>query len=176
MKMKNIKKSDQRILDAIHSRIRWDIRISNSDVAVSVKEGCVTLLGYFDKPYRHAAAVGIIATTDGVEGFVDQSKVIEDYYRTDKDLEVLISKQILAMPFIEGEWIDVAVCDGVAKLEGKVFRSRFKAFAARSAWELSGIKDCMNLIEIKDAPNAVESYGTIQDINEFQNLRSQQLC
>jgi osmotically-inducible protein OsmY len=126
-----------------------------------VKDGFVTLLGYFDKPYRHTAALGIIKTTEGVEGFDDQSKVIEDYFRTDKELEILISKQILAMPFIEGEWIDVAVCDGVAKLEGKVFRPRFKAFAARSVWELSGIKDCLNIIEIKDTPNVAEARGIL---------------
>jgi osmotically-inducible protein OsmY len=117
-------------------------------VSIKVENGQVTLHGYFDKPYRHSAAVTVITTTEGVVSLVDKSKVVEDYYRTDKELESLILKQILVLPFLPGEWINVDVADGVVKLKGLVFRTRFKAFAARAAWELSGIKDCVNRIEL----------------------------
>lgn len=152
LKMKFTKKEDKDLLKKIQARIRWDIRVSNSDISIDVKNGCVTLHGYFDKPYRHAAALNIITTTDGVADFKDKSQIVEDYFRTDKELEVLITKQVQALPFVSGEWIDVEVCDGVAKLEGRVFRPRLKAFAARATWELSGIKDCINLIDLRPSP------------------------
>jgi osmotically-inducible protein OsmY len=152
----SIKKiDDHRLLERIRARIRWDIRVSNSDISLKVRDGRVTLFGYFDKPYRHAAAVNVITSAEGVKNFEDQSQVLGDYFRTDKELETLISKQVLGMAFSPGEWIDVSVCDGVARLEGRVSRSRHKAFAARATWELSGIKDCINMIEIGETPEVL---------------------
>jgi osmotically-inducible protein OsmY len=162
------KNKDKELFRKITSRIRWDIRVSNSDVSIDVNNGCVTLRGNFDKPYRQEAAISIITTTDGIADFKDHSKVIVDYFRTDSELETLISKQILAMPFVSGEWIDVEVFDSVAKLEGLVFRPRLKAFAARATWELSGIKDCINLIDFKERPQQQKSAQSI-----FESLNSQ---
>ncbi len=167
MKTKSINTPDQELLERIQNRIRWDIRVSNSVVSIKVKGGEVILHGYFDKPYRHSAAVSVITTTEGVRIFKDDSQVVDDYYRTDKELESLISKQILALPFLPGEWIDVDVCDGVVKLEGLVFRPRFKAFAARATWELSGIKDCINMIDLKESPEVLRMAHPIFELSAF---------
>jgi hyperosmotically inducible protein len=102
MKVKNYKAAAQILLERIQNRIRWDIRVSNSDVSIKVKNGVVTLNGYFDKPYRHAAVVSVIKTTEGVVELKDQSQVVDDYCRTDKELETLISKQILTLPLLPG--------------------------------------------------------------------------
>jgi osmotically-inducible protein OsmY len=149
MKKQNFKITDQELLERIHARIRWDIRVSNSDVLVQVSDGCVTLLGYFDKVYRHGAAVGIITTTEGVSQFIDKSEVVNDYYRTDQELETLVKKQLETFQLLPGENIEVVVQNGIARLRGKVYRSKLKAFAARATWELSGIKDCVNLIDLR---------------------------
>lgn len=167
MKTKHYKTEDQILLERIQNRIRWDIRVSNSDVSIKIRSGVVTLNGYFDKSYRHGAAVSIITTTEGVVELKDQSQVVDDYYRTDKELEILISKQILALPFLPGEWIDVEVCDGVVMLEGLVFRPRLKAFAARASWELSGIRDCINLIGLKETPEEIRRSLPIFDFSEL---------
>lgn len=151
--MKTItKQNDQEIFERIQNRIRWDIRVSNSDISILVKNGTVTLFGYFDKTYRHAAAVNVIMTTVGVSAFIDESRVVDDYYRTDKELEILISKQLLPLNFRSGEWIDINVKNGVVTLDGVVFQSKLKSFAARAVWELSGVKDCINLISLTNSP------------------------
>jgi len=149
--------SDKTLLKKIQDRIRWDIRVSNADISITVKNGHVTLHGFFDQHYRHAAALHSIETTEGVFSFSDQSRVLGDYFRTDRDLEKLINKQVLAQPLMAGEWIDVQINNGVAKIEGRVYRTKLKALASRATWELSGIKDCINKIEI-DAP-PVSSQG-----------------
>lgn len=146
--MKKNKLNDSVLLAKIQERIRWDIRVSNFDTFIKVKKGFVTLYGYFDKSYRQEAAMHIIATTDGIKGIENQSQVLIDYFRSDKDLEDLIVKQIRVLPLQIGEWIDVEVENGVVKLQGTVNSSWHKAFAARSAWELSGVVDCINLIVI----------------------------
>jgi hyperosmotically inducible periplasmic protein len=165
MESKFIRSPDQALLERIQTRIRWDIRVSNSDLMIVVKDGEVTLRGYFDKPYRHSAALSVITSTEGVELFRDESQVVDDYSRTDKELESLISKQVLAVPFLPGEWINVDVCDGVVKLEGLVFRARLKAFAARASWELSGIKDCINSINLKEVPEEIRQSQPIFDFS-----------
>ncbi len=144
--------NDRLLLKKLENRIRWDIRVSNSDIAMTVKNGCVTMFGIFDRPFRQVAAVNLISSTEGVFDVNDQSQVLGSYFRTDHDLEVLISKQFLSQNLMPDEWIDVEVCNGIAKLEGFVTRPRIKAFAARATWELSGIKDCINLIDIAAVP------------------------
>jgi osmotically-inducible protein OsmY len=168
--MKNNKIKDKELLKLIQMRVRWDIRVSNSDIAIKVKNGCVHLSGVFDKPYRHAAAVDIIKTTEGVKEFLDHSKIVKGYFRSDKALEILISKQLLSLPLLQGEWIDVEVSKGVARLKGHVFRSRLKAFAARATWELSGVRDCINLIELTASPMDLKKTIPMSLFN-FGNLR-----
>ena len=51
-----------------------------------------------------------------------------------------------------GEHIEVDVKDGIVKLYGEVYRPRLKAMAVGAVWELSGVRDCQNLIEIIQPP------------------------
>jgi hyperosmotically inducible protein len=158
--------TDEVLLRRLHERIRWDIRVSNSDIVLKVKEGVVHLYGYFDKPYRHSAAMGVVAATEGVFDLIDHSCVLADYYRSDKELDTLIKKQISSWKFLPGEWVSVAVVDGVAKLDGKLCRPRFKAFAGQAVWQLSGIKDCINMIELTDPPKRLRIGAPLP--NEFR--------
>lgn len=80
----------------------------------------------------------------------DLSKVTNGYSRTDKEISELITQQINVMPFLPGEWIEVEVVGGVVKLKGCVRRPKLKAFAASATWELSGVRDCINKIEIRE--------------------------
>jgi hyperosmotically inducible protein len=145
---------DNILLETIKSRIRWDIRVSNSDICLKVSNGVVELNGLFDEEYRQAAANQIIGSTAGVLEIEDRSRVLRDYRRSNRDLIFLISKQISTLLLASGEWIDIDVADGVVKIEGQVCRPRLKAFAARMAWAHSGVRDCMNLIEVVDTPRS----------------------
>lgn len=142
--------ADKRLEEKINSRIRWDIRVSSADVLIKVHSGKVSLYGYFDKSYRHQAVVEIIQSTEGVTKFKDLSQVVQDYYRGDTEINHLIQQQLSQYKLLDGEWIDVESADGVVKLEGEVFRPELKAFATKTAWELSGVQDCINLIQVQD--------------------------
>jgi hyperosmotically inducible periplasmic protein len=142
--------SDKRLEERINDRIRWDIRVSEADVLVKIHGGKVSLYGYFDKTFRHQAVVDIIVNMEGVAKFKDLSQVVSDYYRGDKEIDSLIAKQLANHHFLKGEWIEAKTADGVVKLEGEVYRSEMKAFASKCCWELSGVQDCINLIQLKD--------------------------
>lgn len=156
--------TDDELTQKIEDRVRWDIRVSNSDMFISTENGVVTLQGTFDKSYRHKAALKAIEETEGVDGIDDKSVVLEDYFRPDEKLKFLIESQILFLPLVAGEWIKVEVDQGVVKLKGCVNYPRFKAFAAKVTWELSGVKDCLNMIEIK----SVSSLSNVQFVPKWE--------
>lgn len=139
---------DAYLLKTIKDRIRWDVRVTNYDIHMKVKDGIVSLYGYFDKSYRKLAALKIIGTTEGVIEVQDHSQILDDYYRTDSDIEKLILKHIMRESLLEGEWINVNSKDGVVTLEGSVYRPQVKAMASRITWALSGVRDCHNVIKL----------------------------
>lgn len=60
------KNKDELLLGNIAERVKWDSRVSNSDIQIKSNDGVITLYGYFDKPYRKDAIIRIIETTPGV--------------------------------------------------------------------------------------------------------------
>ncbi|MNY55366.1 BON domain protein [compost metagenome] len=78
-----------------------------------------------------------------------------DYYRTDDEIKQILLSELAELVKIGGEHIEVEVVDGIVKLEGEVYRPRLKASAVGSAWELSGVRDVLNFIEIRDPPNRI---------------------
>jgi osmotically-inducible protein OsmY len=151
---------DSKLMEVLNEKIRWDLRLSKLDLLIKVKNGAVTLYGGFDKTYRKKAAINIITTTQGVLQFIDKSEVSPNYSRTDEELKKLVDKQLHALQFLMDEWIQAKVTNGVIEFHGHVFRSRLKAAAARIAWSLSGVTDCINLIQIKNPQDII---GNSQD-------------
>lgn len=147
--------NDQQLLQKLRSRIKWDKRVSLADVDVVVKSGVVTLNGFVDSSYKRHAVLEIISATEGVWSVDDRLVVPEDYYRTDEELKKLIKDSIGSILKLGGEHIEIDVVDSVVKFEGVVYRPRLKALASGIAWELSGVRDCFNFIEIVSPPHRV---------------------
>jgi osmotically-inducible protein OsmY len=111
------------------------------------------LTGFVDTSYKRNAALEAVSSVEGVWSVEDHIVVPADYFRTDDELKRIINAQLNEMVRLGGEHIEVDVVDGVVKLEGEVFRTRLKALAASIAWELSGVRDCLNFIDIIDPPH-----------------------
>lgn len=136
----------------LRNRIKWDKRVSIADLEVVVRGGVVIVSGFVDTSYKKYATLEVISDTEGVWSVEDRIVVPTDYYRTDEEIKRILESQISELVKIGGEHVEVDVVDGVVKLEGEVFRPRLKAMAVGAAWELSGVRDVMNFIEIKDPP------------------------
>lgn len=93
--------------------------------------------------------------TPKVSGLEDRIVVPTDYYRSDEEILRILEAQMADMIKIGGEHVEVEVIDGVVRLQGEVFRPRLKALAVAAAWELSGVQDVLNFIEIRDPPRRV---------------------
>lgn len=160
----------------IQDRIKFDRRISNSDVHVLSRSGKVTLIGNVDSPAKKVAAVEIVRTTKGVTSVINQLEVPTEFSREDEEIKNLISRKVQDMVFLENEFISVSVERGTVKLEGVVLTPQKKASASGIVWELSGVRDCQNLIQIKDEMMSEKKAGTpnqqaiIYELNPHDNL------
>ncbi|UXR64085.1 BON domain-containing protein [Bdellovibrio bacteriovorus] len=139
----------------IRDRIKWDKRVSAADLDVVVRGNLVIVSGFVDTSYKKNAALEVISDTEGVWAVEDRIVVPTDYYRSDEEILRILETQMADMIKIGGEHVEVEVVDGVVRLQGEVFRPRLKALAVAAAWELSGVLDVLNFIEIKDPPRRV---------------------
>lgn len=156
LQMKN--QCDNALLRIIKDRIKWDKRVSAADLDIVVQGGVVILSGYVDTSYKKNAALEVVSETEGVWSIEDRIVVPSDYFRSDEEILKILLAQIDEIVKIGGEHIEVDVVDGIVKLEGEVFRPRLKAMAVALAWELSGVRDVLNFIEIKYPPRRAPLY------------------
>jgi osmotically-inducible protein OsmY len=149
---KNFGSSDERLKARILSKLQWDARVSLSDVRLVVRDRKVTVVGDFDREFRRKAVITTIKDFPGVREIIDQTSVRKFFVRTDDELQRLIEKEIEQIP-LEGTScsISVEVIDGSANFFGHVREPRIKALASRLAWELSGVRDCNNMIRVVSA-------------------------
>lgn len=158
LQMKN--QTDSSLARILRDRIKWDKRVSAADLSIVVRGDVVIVSGFVDTSYKKNAALEVISETEGVWSIEDRIIVPSDYYRSDEEIRNILKAQIEEIIKIGGEHIEVDVADGIVKLEGEVFRPRLKAMAVASAWELSGVRDVLNFIEIKYPPRRAPLYTT----------------
>lgn len=152
------------LLRLIKERIEWDKRLSLADLEIEIRSGIVAVSGFLDCAYKKAAALEIIAETEGVWSVEDRIVVLSSYIRADEEIQKILEQQIEAMIKVQGEHIEIEVMDGIVKLTGEVFRPRLKAMADAAAWELSGVRDCFNLIEIKQPPHRAAMNDVLENV------------
>ncbi|MFS4459189.1 BON domain-containing protein [Bdellovibrio sp. HCB2-146] len=141
------------LLHKIRERIKWDKRVSLADLDITIRGGVVIVNGFVDTSYKKNAALEIISEMEGVWAVEDRIVVPIDYYRTDDEIAQILKSTLAELVMIGGEHVEVEVVDGIVKLEGEVFRPRMKAMAVGAAWELSGVRDVLNFIEIREPPH-----------------------
>lgn len=157
LQMKN--QSDGELARVLRERIKWDKRVSPADLNIAVRGGGVIVSGFVDTSYKKNAALEVISETEGVWNIEDRIVVPGDYFRSDEEILKILKDQLDEIIKIGGEHIEVNVAEGIVKLEGEVFRPRLKAMAVASAWELSGVRDVLNFIEIKYPPRRASHYN-----------------
>ncbi|XGC80597.1 BON domain-containing protein [Bdellovibrio bacteriovorus] len=159
--------SDSELARKIMDRIKWDKRISLADIEIEVHGGEVIVSGEVDSAYRKHAAIEAISETEGVWNIEDRIEVPSDFYRSDNEIVKILKQQILEMLMLDGEHIEIECEYGIVKLQGEVFRPRLKAMAVAFAWELSGVKDVNNFIELKSPPQRMPLSVDFELISRF---------
>jgi osmotically-inducible protein OsmY len=144
-------KSDSEIERDVRDELKWDPDLDASDIAVSVKDGVVTLAGftksYTDRLEAELAAkrvAGVRAVANDIEvrlPAIDQ--------RPDPDIARDAVSALKAELPISHDRIEVIVKDGWVTLEGAVEWQYQKTTAENAVRKVKGVKGVTNVVTVK---------------------------
>ena len=154
-------RTDSEIQRDIEDELRWDPSLDNDDIAVTVRDGVVTLAGYVKSYLDKWHAERVASRVKGVKAIANDLnvKLPSSSERPDPDIAraaVDALKWNIAVP---ADRIQVKVDKGWLTLEGDVDWHFQREAAERSVRSLTGVKGVTNLITVRARP-------TPQDIKQ----------
>src|SRR5678815_1078997 len=162
--MVSIFHTDSTIKRDVEDEIKYDPSIDDSShIAVTVKDGVVTLTGftksYMDSYYAEKAAKRV----SGVKGVANDIQVRLASERTDPEIAEEAVKAIKRDLPATGDDIKVVVKNGYLTLEGDVEWFYQKEWAERAVRSIKGIKSISNLIHVKPRVSPSDVKRKIED-------------
>jgi osmotically-inducible protein OsmY len=158
-------KSDSEIERDVRDELQWDPELNAEDIAISVKNGVVTLAGftpsYTDRLEAEAAAkrvTGVLGVANDIEvrlPVVDQ--------RPDPDIARDAVAALKAQLPISHDRIKVTVKDGWLTLEGAVEWQYQKSTAESAVRKVKGVKGVTNVITVKPKAEPADIQRKIQE-------------
>ncbi|MCA6100645.1 MULTISPECIES: BON domain-containing protein [Bradyrhizobium] len=158
-------KSDSEIERDVRDELKWDPDLNADDIAVSVKDGVVTLAGfthsYTDRLEAETAAkrvAGVLAVANDIEvrlPAIDQ--------RPDPDIARDAVAALKSQLPISHDQIKVIVKDGWITLEGTVEWRYQKTTADAAVRKVKGVKGVTNVITLKPKVQPTDIQRKIQD-------------
>jgi osmotically-inducible protein OsmY len=158
-------KSDSEIERDVKDELTWDPDLYATDIAVSVKDGVVTLTGFvknFSDKYEAEAAAkrvaGVVAVANDIE--VRIPSVDE---RPDPEIAREAVAAIKSQLPVTSEKIKVIVKNGWITLEGEVEWQYQRATAENAVRRIKGVKGVINSIKLKSPTEPTEIKRKIQE-------------
>jgi osmotically-inducible protein OsmY len=142
---------DNEIKQDVEDELRWDPDIDETNIAVAVKDGVVTLSGFARSYGQRRAAQAAAKRVTGVLGVANDLEVRLPiiHQRPDPDIARDAVEAIkLWLPF-SYEKVQVVVRDGWITLDGEVEWNFQRESAEKAVSRLSGVKGISNSIRVK---------------------------
>jgi osmotically-inducible protein OsmY len=144
-------RSDDDIKRDVEEELRFDPDIDETDIAVAVKDGVVTLSGFARSHGQRRAAEAAAKRMSGVLGVVNDLEVRLPiiHRRSDPDIARDAVQAIkLWLPF-SYERLQVVVKNGWITLEGEVEWNYQREAAEKAVRRLRGVRGISNFIQVK---------------------------
>ena len=156
---------DDDIKRDVEAELRWEPDLDPTDIAVTVKDGVVTLSGFvkgFGQRRRAEAAAKRVA---GVRGVADDIEVRLPiiHRRPDPEIAREAVEELSRWLPASHERIKVTVEDGFVTLEGEVEWQYQREAAEQAVSWLRGVRAVSNLIQLKPKATTGEIKRTIED-------------
>jgi osmotically-inducible protein OsmY len=142
-------RSDDEIRNSVVMELKWDPKITSSDIAVAVKDGVVTLSGFASSYWEKDAAEKAVKRVYGVRGVANDIEVKAILSRTDPEIARDAVQELQNHISIPADRIKVTVRSGWVTLEGSVEWQFQKAMAESAVKKLRGVLGVTNNIEVK---------------------------
>lgn len=144
-------RSDSDVKRDVEDELRWEPEIDASDMAVSVKDGVVTLTGFVRSFHEKYVAEVAAKRVSGVAGVANDLEVrLPDMdQRPDPEIAREAIAAIKSQLQESAESVRVIVKDGVLRLEGEVEWDFEREVIEDAVRRIQGIKEVFNAIELK---------------------------
>ncbi len=152
-------KTDASIREDVIFELKYDPKITATDIAVAVKDGVVTLSGYVPSYWEKDAAEKAAKRVYGVKALANDLQVKLSSARTDPEIARDAVHELESHVSIPADRIKVTVKSGWVTLEGTVDWQYQKSLAESSVKKLRGVVGVLNNIEVKPrvSPSEVKS-------------------
>jgi osmotically-inducible protein OsmY len=145
------KRQDEQLQHDVLAELKWDARVSPSEVGVAVSDGVVTLTGWVDSYTKKWAAEGAAQRVKGVTAVANDIEVrlASSSERLDPDIAAAAVHALRWDASLPIDKINVAVSKGWVTLKGEVEWQYQKIDAERVMRRLTGVKGVSNLLVVK---------------------------
>ena len=143
-------RTDSQIQQDVLAELRWDTRVKQTEIGVSVKKGIVTLTGTVDSFAKKLAARDAAHRVGGVLDVADdiQVQIPGVMARTDSDIALAVRHALEWDAFVPDTKIRSTVANGWVTLEGNVDSLFDRDDAERSVRRLQGVRGVLNNIAV----------------------------
>ena len=158
-------RSDSEIERDVKDELQWDPDLDATDIAVSVKDGVVTLAGYvksYTDKYEAEAAAKRVASVRAVANDLEVRLPSVDE-RPDPDIARDAVAAIKSQLPISSEHIKVVVKNGWVSLEGQVEWQYQRQTAEKAVRRIKGVKGVSNLIQLRPRAQPEDIKRKIQE-------------
>ena len=139
-------RTDTDIAQAVVSALKWNARVPDDTIEVTVSNAFVALAGEVEWEYQRTAAASVARDTTGVRGVTNLISIKPRVSVT--DVKAKIEAALKRSAEVDARRINVHVADGKVTLTGNV-HSWFEAREARSAaWAAPGVKEVDDRIAV----------------------------
>ena len=166
-------KSDSEIQQAVMRELKWDTRVEETEVGVTVERGVVTLTGTVDGYAKKLAAQ---EAAHRVFGVLDVANDIQVRHpgstgRTDAEIAKAVRNALEWDVWVDQERIKSTVSEGWVTLEGNVSLLREREDVERCVRRLGGVRGVANKIEVK--PEKIKADDVREAIEEALERRAE---
>jgi len=158
-------KSDNELQRDVSEELRWDPRVVDDEIGISVRSGVVTLTGSVPSFAQKLAAVEAVERVAGVRAVAQELsiKTADAFQQSDTDLAHQILNTLAWDIEVPHQNIKARVENGWVTLEGQVDWQFQRNAAERVVRYLIGVKGVSNLITIKSRASKVDVAQHIKD-------------
>jgi len=157
-------RSDASIREDVQFELKYDPKITSSDIGVAVKDGVVTLTGFVSSYWEKDAAEKAAKRVYGVRGVANDLEVKLFFSRTDPEIARDAVHALESHTSIPADKIKVTVKNGWVTLEGTVDWQYQKNLAESAVKKLKGVVGVTNNVEVKPtSPSPTDLKSKIEE-------------
>jgi osmotically-inducible protein OsmY len=155
--------SDDEIRNSVLMELKWDPKITSTDIGLAVKDGVVTLAGFVPSYWEKDAAEKAAKRVSGVKAVANDLEVKLLTTRTDPEIARDIVHELESHIGIPAENIKATVRSGWVTIEGRVDWQYQKVLAEAAVKKIRGVIGVSNKIEVKAAVSPIDIKSKIED-------------